>query len=536
MANREVGIKITAKDLTGKAFKSIGVASSKAAKAINAIPSAAGRAMKAFAIMSTGVNQAFELWAKVRERIVTAVKDAADASLKFRAATDPMRKWWEGQIKGIDLVKARIGDILLPVLKGLSDAYAELSDGADEWLKQNRKLVASRLLDWMVTFIRLGSNLVKVLGWIPKTILGIRGAFEVVLLAINKFIQTALQETGELIKVFAKVADMVGADGMGKSLHEAAQAAWEWGGVFGETADKNMESIESIGAGIDAVTVGTEAASQAMRTFADSAEKAGRSAIAKDRGAGGTREGGPAAAGGELFGPPLPLAMQMADQYMALETKITGYKQEQINYRRDMEIKASNESMAMWEEQGESAGQTMAAITESMGNTFGAMIEQTGSVDKAMKGLFKSLISQGIAAAQRMISIYAAEAAALAFKGQLGIPVVGVALGAAAAATAFGMVGAWANKMALGGEIRGGVPGRDSVPALLMPGERVLSRSENERMKGGGQEPVQQSITIAPVVQSQLPPSAEQRRAIVADLAPMIEEAVRDGQLRLGGA
>jgi hypothetical protein len=74
-----------------------------------------------------------------------------------------------------------------------------------------------------------------------------------------------------------------------------------------------------------------------------------------------------------------------------------------------------------------------------------------------------------------------------------------------------------------------------------MPGERVLSRkrvlsrSENERQKRG-EAPRQTNITIAPVVQSQLPPTHEQRRAIIADLAPMIEEAVRDGQLRLGGA
>lgn len=34
-----------------------------------------------------------------------------------------------------------------------------------------------------------------------------------------------------------------------------------------------------------------------------------------------------------------------------------------------------------------------------------------------------------------------------------------------------------------GGEVRGGVPGKDSVPALLMPGERVLTREQNDAYK-----------------------------------------------------
>lgn len=529
MANREVGIKITAKDLTGKAFGSIGVAAGKATKAINGIPSAAGRAMKAFAFMSTGVNQAFELWAKVRERIISTVRDATDASLRFREATDPMRKWWEGQLKGIDMVKARMGDVLLPVLKGLSDAYKQVSSGAAEWLKANRRLVAGRILDWMTSFVRLGANAVEVIGGMAKAAAVVKAAFDGLVGVINTVVWTMLDGVGQLLVKMGELASMVGADGVGGSLVEAGSAAKEWGSVFASSATDSFESMMQVGDTIDSITAGTEAASKAMNTFADAASQAGSVAIMKDTGAGGTTTDEERAKTKES-------ATKRAEIIMALEAKITDYKAQQLAYRRDMEIKASNESIMMAEQQAAAFADTFASVTVSMGNTFGAMIEQSGNADKAMKVMFKSMISQGIAAAQRMIGIYAAEAAALAFKGQLGVPIIGVALGTAAAATAFGMVGAWANKMALGGEVTGGVPGRDSVPALLMPGERVLSRSENERQKRGGGAPVQQTITIAPVVQSQLPPSNEQRRAIIADLAPMIEEAVRDGQLRLGGA
>lgn len=39
--------------------------------------------------------------------------------------------------------------------------------------------------------------------------------------------------------------------------------------------------------------------------------------------------------------------------------------------------------------------------------------------------------------------------------------------------------------MSRGGEVRGGIPGRDSVPALLMPGERVLTVAQNQEWKSG---------------------------------------------------
>ena len=38
-------------------------------------------------------------------------------------------------------------------------------------------------------------------------------------------------------------------------------------------------------------------------------------------------------------------------------------------------------------------------------------------------------------------------------------------------------------EMSQGGEVTGGIPGRDSVPALLMPGERVLTVEENQKWK-----------------------------------------------------
>jgi hypothetical protein len=47
--------------------------------------------------------------------------------------------------------------------------------------------------------------------------------------------------------------------------------------------------------------------------------------------------------------------------------------------------------------------------------------------------------------------------------------------------------GSWGGEqMASGGMVTGGVPGRDSVPAMLMPGEEVLSVNNPRNARNGG--------------------------------------------------
>lgn len=85
----------------------------------------------------------------------------------------------------------------------------------------------------------------------------------------------------------------------------------------------------------------------------------------------------------------------------------------------------------------------------------------------------------GKAAAIAQITIGTAEAAMNIYRGFATIPIVGPALGiaGAAAAIAFGAerIGQ-VTSAANGGLIEGGVQGKDSVPALLMPGELVVPK------------------------------------------------------------
>lgn len=99
-----------------------------------------------------------------------------------------------------------------------------------------------------------------------------------------------------------------------------------------------------------------------------------------------------------------------------------------------------------------------------------------------------SLKAIGKTAAVAQITIGTAESALNIYKGFSTIPIIGPALGVvgAAAAVAFGAERI-SNVVAAadGGLIEGGIPGRDSVPALLEPGELVVPRRNFDDVVGG---------------------------------------------------
>lgn len=116
----------------------------------------------------------------------------------------------------------------------------------------------------------------------------------------------------------------------------------------------------------------------------------------------------------------------------------------------------------------------------------------------------ETLKSIGKAAAVANITVSTAEAAMNIYKGFSTIPIIGPALGVAgaAAAVAFGAERiSQVTAAADGGLIEGGIQGKDSVPALLMPGELVVPRRNFNDVVGAVQN---QSESNSPEVLAEL--------------------------------
>jgi len=137
---------------------------------------------------------------------------------------------------------------------------------------------------------------------------------------------------------------------------------------------------------------------------------------------------------------------------------------EELNFEKqthDARVKFEQET---WAQRAQTSQRGLAAL---------ASLQRTGSREAFEIGKAASI-------AQALVSIPAT--AIEAYKSLAGIPGVGPALGAAAAAAAVAAGTANVNRIrstqfqafADGGLVEGGIPGQDSVPALLTPGEVVV--------------------------------------------------------------
>jgi hypothetical protein len=147
-------------------------------------------------------------------------------------------------------------------------------------------------------------------------------------------------------------------------------------------------------------------------------------------------------------------------------------------------------------------------------------------------------------------------AASGAMSAHSNIPFIGIAIGLAAAAAIVGAIMAF-KKFAAGGVATGGVPGMDSVPAMLTPGERVLTVSQTNAFEnfvglleriipsgglptpalagagaGAGGLTVINNLTVQPSDRGEPDTIAQERYG--RDMARLLDRAARDGVFRAG--
>lgn len=143
-----------------------------------------------------------------------------------------------------------------------------------------------------------------------------------------------------------------------------------------------------------------------------------------------------------------------------------------IARRRVAEEKGANEEIKKtYEQLGASIASTMgtAFVEIAAGEKRGGQIAKQVARDTALA----------------VINAAASEAAAKAIAAHSGIPVVGVTIGLAAAAAIVTAIFAQKRFLAMagGGELRGGIAGMDSIPIMGMPGENMVDKGTNERLK-----------------------------------------------------
>lgn len=540
----KLGILISAKDQASKVFKGTANSADALFRGVRVGTTAASAGMKTFAIAATGVNQALELAKKGAMMFRQTIGQAIAKSIEFRGENDAQVKQLREFQKSISILAARIGDVFLPVVQGIAAAFGPVIKSATQWLELNFKWLASGILENMFKFAAI---LVDGIAFGATTaahaFLGLRMVIDGVSVLVNKFFEVSLKGFAHMAFAASEFARTVGEHGLGMAFNDTKNAAWELAKQFKKSGDDGKEAIQGHVAALKeteemiervraGLLVGIGEASVAAMALADKATKSGNLTL-EERGRINEENAAKDAAFNAWMLEDLAkdrAARKAADAERA-EAEQERIKTAMKRARLIAEIEERNRQQYM--ATAETAINQAGNIGSAYGKVFHAMMTGQASVGAGYVAMMAIAGQAVLDFAQKAIMAYALEAAAASYKSQAGIPFIGPVLGAAAASVALGVVRAYIGQLpafAAGGEVRGGSPGRDSVLAMLTPGERVLTVQENREMKRGSRA---QNVTNQSVNVTLAPATPMSRAQIDRYIRDTIEPSMRRLQ-RLG--
>lgn len=515
--NKSINIEVTATDEASDKIDKVGKESKSALSAVKRFGAGAASAFAKVGAAGVMLNQSIELVKKFRDVGMIAI----EATRQFVDANDPLMKSFEATSTSVKRLGAGVGVVLIKALNGAAKALGPIIQRTQNWLQANQNLIGLKLVEYIERFAKFSLvTAAKGLILVSKITSGWAMLWPTLKAAVNTFYASLHSGTATALEQMASLADALGADGLAGKLRSGAEEVKSFGEIYQSTADESMvqldKQIKAQEAFEAAVQRNGEAVYNAIGQVATEASKAfvGETKIATQ-----TIEQQTAA---------------IEKQKSAQEAKAEKEREAAEARAKDAERQAAQ--AAAEKARIEGIANEYGALGSSIGGAFvsgfAAAEEGQNRLAEAFKSMTASMIDSALAAMQNIVTIRAAEAAAGAASSQAGIPIVGPALAAAAAATMFSLVRGFIalgfQGMARGGIVEGGIPGHDSVPIMAQAGEMVLTRDQVDRMRqdgglgGGGQ------ITIE--MNSQIPAGrAEIKRFVRQNVVPALKDLRAQG-------
>lgn len=407
------------------------------------------------------MNQGLALARKAYRLLNSTIGDAVKTALKFR--TQAVRDEFAAFAKSIVLVKARVGDALIPILQAFMRTLKPVIDGAREWLAANNKLVAAKFGEWVLALASTVANvLVPAVGLAGAGFYGIKAAVQAGLGGIGVGVALALQEIAKLLLQLGKIQQAAG-------FNDAAAASFKLAssiaGAGTQAAGYFVKQVDAVEETLDAYDRWDAGVTNLRATLNASIEEARTLFTTMNQGAvGGTQSV-------DEQNEALKKQKDALDKLLAADKRLSAARA----LARQRAAEAHAEQMEAYQQQIQLAEQLGAAL----GAAAGSLAAGTLTAKEAVKQLGKAVL----AIVGRVIVAYAAESAVIAFKEHLKLgPLIGPIVGVAAASAAFAFASSYLDKFAKGGvvggagirRVVGGTPGKDSVPILAQQGELVL--------------------------------------------------------------
>lgn len=409
-------------------------------------------------------------------------------------------------------VSGALGPALIAAQQSLSGIRTRIT----EWVRANQDLIGSKVDEYIGTLSDV---------WLPRVaealILGsrvVRGyglTWTALQITVSKSIALLAAGSAKLFELGAAIESFRGNDKLAAGFRAAskdwialgsaaAEGAAEYGREFDAAIEKQVElegAIRSFAVGGQAalasfraafqrlradLKTGTDEAGDGLRKLGDEAEVAATRALAQ------AQRFASFMAGIRALTQP---AVKTALEY--------GEALERVKVQEGLAQTAAEERAAAIRDHFAAAmSMTAGFIRQAIDGqlTFGAVASQVGDlligkVTEYLAGLISAKLTEAAittATAKTAVAANAATAASGAAASQSAIPIVGPVLAIAAMGAIFAAVMAMQQGFNRGGLVGGGGANRDSVRALLTPGELVIDRETTQRLAallGGGSAP-----------------------------------------------
>lgn len=253
MGVEKTGVELNLKENVTAALKRAGAAAIKAGGAMRGAGNAASGAFSAAGASLTGLNSGLEIAKKGMELFRAAVTDNITKALEFKDVNDQSVQGFKDLARETELVRARIGDMLIPVVQGFAEGIMDATGSMSDLIAENQKLVGSKLVEWIGTAANgLTTVLAKAVLIVGKAIMGWEIIIDGVKAAVSAWFGYTWKALSKIVEAASWVSKALGMDGISKHLDMASEFAEGLGDTFLDSSSKSVSAIEKTAAEINA--------------------------------------------------------------------------------------------------------------------------------------------------------------------------------------------------------------------------------------------------------------------------------------------
>ena len=238
-----VGIVVSARDAASATLAKIANSGRSLGQNVDAAASKASTALNVMEKSANLVSSAMQIGEKVARAVGRAYELTVGASLAQRSEHDLGRVALENHTIAAQHFAAKMGDVLLPIILGVADAFKPLLTAGEAWLTQNKRTVGSGLIEFLrdtaqalTAGVATGALLVTRAwsGW-GEMVSAVKS------LALTMFAEV-IDGSASLLGTLQDVAGAFGAEGLADSIGGARESIAAYGRDTRASADLALAS------------------------------------------------------------------------------------------------------------------------------------------------------------------------------------------------------------------------------------------------------------------------------------------------------